>query len=483
VVLFCLAITSYDLGFDEAAYITYAKTFSRYLFPFTTMNGSTFGGEIYMVDNISMLPFYLLSFIQFLVNLTEIWHFKLLAVLLSSISIVSLFYIFNKWYDLKFSIVFLFLLIIQPGFGYMASSYFGEITQSAFFFLAIYIWFREDKDLRTNHIVCVSLLFTLAAHTKVQILPVLLLSLLVFNFVDKTKYSLRIFVLVIAFYISIFIIRSLPIIFYDQSIFLKMIQFWFYSGMSIGIHFTAKIYPIGLVNRFFSLLLIVFILSFSTFIIKKPLEKFIFIFTILHVLFYIFAFQLWGYRHFFMAVIPLVFLASLVLVTFYKDYYSKLTKTNKVIILLLILLLMIWGFSTNITYAVIGYNNGVEFDLGGQRNQLMNWLHGKVEHDGSQQRFYNDLKKHLTSKDSVYVANIVISFYTTQYYLPDNPVYDFEHFKTALDSSRTKKYVILDIASFPPGLEPGGKLLDSLKVNMQLLVKEGDFELYSVTRH
>lgn len=183
-----------------------------------------------------------------------------------------------------------------------------------------------------------------------------------------------------------------------------------------------------------------------------------------------------------MAVIPLVFLASLVLVTFYEEYYLKLMKAYKVIIVLLILLLISWGFSTNLTYAVIGYNDGVQFDLDGQKNQLMNWLQNRIEHDNSQKRFYNNLKNRLASHDSLYVANNVISFYTTQYYLPDNPVYGFEHFKTAIDSSKANKYLILDRVSFPLGLELEGKLLDSIKVNSQLLIKEGDFELISVRK-
>ena len=478
IVLFYSAITRYDLGINEAAYIIYAKTFSKYLFPFITMNGSMFGGQITLIDNFSMLPFYLLSYVQFHLNLTEIWHFKLLAVLLSSISLVSFFYIFNKWYDLKFSIVFLFLMIIQPGFGFVASSYFGEIVQSAFFFLAIYIWFHEDKDLSTNHIVCVSLLFTLAAHTKMQILPALLISLLIFHFVDKTKMSLKIMGLVILFFPLVFLIRSYPAIIYDRSMPLKIIKFWFLTLSSYTNDIVTKIERTQLTNRFFSLLFTFSILSLSTLIVKKTFEKFILTFTILYTIWYIFLFPFTTYTHLFMAIIPLVFLSSLVFTVLYKEYSSKMEKTSRIIITFLIILIALWGFSTNIIYALVGYNDGVQFDLDGYKSRLFR----EIKYDDSQKKFYKTLQNYISVNDSIYIGQGGLALPTSQFYLPDNPIFDIEHLKTALDSTSTRKYLIIDRVSFPLGLEPGRKMIDSLKVNKQLLVKDGDFELYSVSK-
>src|SRR5438105_3655120 len=118
--LFYFAVKNYDLGYDEAWYLEYAKNFNLHFISFWTNNN-----QIQFIDTVSMLPMYLFSIFNFRLGLIEVWQFKLLSSILSIVSICIICYIIKKLYKFNVTVIFLLLLSIQPGFGFIASSFFG----------------------------------------------------------------------------------------------------------------------------------------------------------------------------------------------------------------------------------------------------------------------------------------------------------------------------------------------------------------------
>lgn len=101
-------------------------------------------------------------------------------------------------------------------------------------------------------------------------------------------------------------------------------------------------------------------------------------------------------------------------------------------------------------------------------------------HTDDEKLFYREIKNKISENDSIYIGSGGQSMFLTQFYLPDNPIYDYEHLKHALGRSDNSKFVIIDRVSFPLGIEEGRKLIDTLNVNKSLILKRGDFEFYSI---
>jgi hypothetical protein len=482
IVITVIGIVNYDLGIDEVSYIVYAKSFYHFLLPYCTTNGTMLGGQLYLIDNFAMLPFYILSALFFVFNPSEVWQYKFFVSILSFLSIYVICYILFKRYNFKWSAFFLFLLIIQPGFGFVQTSFFGEIVECAFFFMAVYIWLKNDeKQLNKIDIVIISLLFALTAQTKMQILPSLTAAFVIFYFYDRSKKSIPILFLTILFYFVIAFIRTIPALVYHISSIAYIIKYWYLTILSSGTDILTKIIQIQLFNHFFPLLFFSMIFYFAYFIIKKPFEKFIYIFTLVYFIWYIFSFPFVTYRHLIIGLVPALFLATYTLFGLSELLQDKKifhTNTAKLVTVFFIALLLTWGFSVNFIYAYIGYNDGVQFDLDGTKSLFLH----SFTHDDTQKLFYREIKNKISENDSIYIGSGGQSMFLTQFYLPDNPLYDFDHLKQALEKSDNIKYVIIDRVSFPLGIEEGRKLLDSLNVNKILLLKEGDFELYSVYR-
>ena len=84
IILYYLAVTHYDLGYDEAWYIHWSKNFASGGVAFYTTDG-----KISIIDTITMLPYYLLSAILFRIGIQEVWQFKLFSSILSVIALFS----------------------------------------------------------------------------------------------------------------------------------------------------------------------------------------------------------------------------------------------------------------------------------------------------------------------------------------------------------------------------------------------------------
>jgi hypothetical protein len=141
-------------------------------------------------------------------------------------------------------------------------------------------------------------------------------------------------------------------------------------------------------------------------------------------------------------------------------------------------MLFLWGCSANIIYAIIGYNDGVQFDLDGTKSRL----YERISHDNTQKDFYSQIKSTLKETDTFYVFSAGQSIFMTEFYLDKYSVFDKNMLLRSLEETGTPKLVIIDRTSFPLGLQPGYRMLDSLNLNRELILKRGEHELFKVYR-
>jgi hypothetical protein len=146
----------------------------------------------------------------------------------------------------------------------------------------------------------------------------------------------------------------------------------------------------------------------------------------------------------------------------------------RLLITTFIILLMFNGFLTNIIYAIKGNNDAVQFDLDGSKSiytdsgELRFSLHGVT--DNSQKVFFNKIKKILKPQDTIYNPTFVTNAYLS------NPM----AFLSTIQNFDTGKYIIIGRDAYPLGLDQGYKMIDSLKLQKDLIYKYGEFELYSI---
>jgi len=252
------------------------------------------------------------------------------------------------------------------------------------------------------------------------------------------------------------------------------------SGSSItqSLSFTA-FEKMQLFNRFFPITLFCIIILSSFVYLKKPVEKFLTVYSLIAVLWWIFLFPYSTYRHPFIGIITLCILAAILSV----NLYSKIVETKKLAALPLkyltasaVFLLMSYGFSANLIYAYIGYNDGVQFDLDGFRNRLFS----PIQHDNSQKEFYSQLKKSVNESDTLYNASFVTRFYL------NNPVYTvnsmYKDFDSPHEVNSPEKLLLITRENYPLGFEKIYKELDSLNYKRRLIIKIGNNELYGITK-
>jgi len=475
IVLFVLAIKNFDLGTDEACYVVYAKAFCSYGFPFGTING-----DLFQIDYYSYLPHYLFTFLFSLFNADSVWHFKFLSTLLSLVSIASIFFIIKKIYGFNTSVLFLLFFTVQPGFGYISSSFFGEVTQTALIFLAAYFWLIKNEKVTNKTVLLTGFIFALAIHTKIQSLIPVVVCLILYIFMDRSKKSALVLLSSLAFTFLIASIRLIPVMLYEPSFVSGIPRFWFLFLQSQSknniIELSARIV---LFNKFLPIFLFSIITAVFAFRLKSAFEKFLYSYALIVILWWIFSYHLSNYRLIFMGLIPLMFLMALLVTGWFKEFSdrSDITKPGTAYLTsFCILLLCWWGFSTNLVYACIGYNDGVQFDLDGSKSVNFSQL----VYDNSQKKFYDNVLISVEPSDSIYVLSGGTQIFVPQYYLGSRRVFDFGALKSRVVSGAIPKFVIIDRTGYPLGLDEGYKMIDSLNVHRKLVLKEGEFELYSI---
>jgi hypothetical protein len=203
---------------------------------------------------------------------------------------------------------------------------------------------------------------------------------------------------------------------------------------------------------------------------QTPFERFLFIYSAVTAFWWIFLYPHSTYRNPFMGIISLSIIIAILLKKLYDTVEVKKPIAVKYVSAIAVLIFMFHGFSANLIYAYIGYNDGVQFDLDGNVNREFY----PVSIDNSQKEFHATLRNTVMQTDTLYNASFVTVCYV------NNPVANFEKLKESLQASNGQKYVLITRDLYPLGSEKGYKILDSLNLSRKLIIKNGGFELYSV---
>ncbi len=466
-VLFVIASTHYDLGVDEAWYIYYAENFAKTGLPFYDTNG-----KITVIDNISMLPYYLFSVINFKLGLTDVFHFKILSSFFSVITLLVLFITTKKIYSKRTAVLFLLFLVTQPGWGFLASSFFGEILQAAFLFGGLYVWLNSANNFQTKKIILASVFFALAIHTKFQLLILLPASLIILHFTDKNIKAMRVLYYTLGLTLLLIIIRTIPVLFYDPKLLKNLILITDFLAPSMPLPaFSFMMDKIQLFNRFFPLIMFLFSIVVFSYRLKSAFDKFLLIFTSVSISWWILLYPLTTYRNPFMGIITLCLIIAILIERIVISSENKLSLGIKYLCVVCGAGLLLYGFSTNIIYAYIGYNDGVQFDLAGDKNRLFM----EIKHDNTQREFNEKLKSMVVSADTLYNAGFVTKCYT------DNPVSNLQKLKDDLLKDGHERFVLVTCDNYSLDLSIGRNQIDSI-ANKKLILKVGENELYKVSK-
>lgn len=476
-VLLSAAVYYYDLGFDEAWYITFARNFQEKFFPYYTANE-----RIAVIDTISMLPYYLFSLINFKLGLLEVWHFKLVCSLFSVITLAVLYKITSSLYSKTASVLFVFFIIIQPGFGFVASSYFGEFFQAAFLFYGLYFWLKDKGELTSKKLIITSLFFAAAIHTKFQLVIILAAVLLIMGFTDKSSKPVKLLFYTLFFTAVVSLLRTVPVLLVSPSSIKSLaIITDLLAAKSTSVSAALIFERLQLFNRFFPLAALIVISAAFSFVMKNAFERFILFFTLITAFWWIFIYPLSTYRNPFMAVITLCFMAAIMIDRLYAGLFQKYPEKKlfiNSISAVCIVMLMLYGFSANIIYARVGYNDGVQFDLDGFKNRLFS----AVTHDNTQKDFHKELLNRITRSDTLYNGSFV-----TRFYIP-NEIFTLEKMTESLKHSPagSEKLLLITRDVYPLGFEKIYRQIDSLVISdtlqKRLIFKTGSNELYGIKK-
>lgn len=475
-VLFLLSIINFDLGFDEAWYLHWAKNFSATGIALYSTNG-----QISLIDTITMLPYYLVSTVVFWSGGSEVWHFKLLSTLFSIVALLYFFYFIKTISNKIAALLSVLFLIIQPGFAFISTSFFGELFQIFFVLIGLKFWLYDNYKNDSKNIILPSLFFSIAIHTKFQLLIVLFLTIFIFSFIVKKQNTSKILLYTLLFTVFIIFIRTLPVVFTDiKNLRYLLIMDWV-SGNSISQSLSLTAFDkIQLFNRFFSVPLFLVVIFASFLYFKKPIVIFLTVFSAVTSVWWILLFPYSTYRHPFIAIISICILSGLLIYNWYNitDLKIKNSLRFKFIVISTFSFLMLYGFSANIFYSYIGYNDGVQFDLDGFNSRLFE----PVKHDNSQKDFHAELKKIVSPLDTLYNGSFV-----TRFYLP-NTIFTKEKISESLKNSPDgdTKYFLVTRDVYPLGFTKIYAELDSLAavdtLQVQLLLKKGEHELYGIAK-
>lgn len=472
IVLFVMGVVNYDLGTDESWYICLGENFSKTLIPYYTSNG-----EIFIIDTISMLPYYAVCFVNYGLGLTEVWHFKLVAVIFSVAALITLFRVFSKRYDKQVAVIFLFFLALQPGFGYVATSFFGELLQSAFIITGLYIWLKSPGEIDLRRIIIVALFFTAAIHTKFQLILLLTIILLILHFTDRKTLPLKILLYTFMFTALLSLLRTIPVLISEPSSFRSLVVINLFAEKLSNSSFYVILERFQFLNRFFPLgVLTLIALGFSFYCMKDTFDRFIMSFSVVTSLWWIFFWPIIPYRVAFMGFILLALMAAIIVRKVYTVYTQKYPNRSVILKYALTfsaLFLMMYGYSANLIYAYIGYNDGVQFDLDGFKSRFISG----IERDNSQKEFFAELKKVISPEDTIYNCYSVTTFYVK------NPFFRLDKMKTSLENSGSEKYVLITRDMYPLGFDEIYSRLDSMGLNKRMIIKKPGHELYGVTKN
>jgi len=462
-VLVTLAVQYYDLGIDEVWYILYARNFCEHLVPFTSVND-----EIARLDIIAMLPYYLLYSLYQSISEPSLIGIKILSSLISLISIGIIVKTLKNKYDKSVLTLFISLLVFQPGFGFVATSVFGEICAVMFIFVGAHYVFNKDKGLLGSLLLCLSI------HTKFQLVYIILFSLTVIAVLYRDRFIFRVLLSTFLFSVILIVLRGLPLFFNHLRTFTEVLRefFSFATGYDKGPSWVI-IERIQLYNRLFPVMIFAIIIPFSLMILENKFEKFLFTIFLVMNLYWILLFDFVTYRHLYMGIIPACFLLSKILINTYHIYVknSFANKTSiRISVIFSVIVLFSLGASSNLVHAYIGYNDGVQFDLDGYQSRLFN----EIKHDMKQQTFYRNIKNQISSNDIIFSDSPQIgNFYISNKIYTLEKINDFKDFPG-------QKFIIISREAYPNIMEQGEEKIKHLNLRKTYSIK--DYSLYKIEK-
>lgn len=465
IIVFWTGILNYDLGFDEAWYTKYAKTFSENFIPHTTFNE-----QISYVDMISMIPYYITYSGYKLIKEISLMDIKIMGASLSLIGLVLLGYsTYSVNRNIKLLFLFLFFIVIQPGFGFVSTSFFGEILGIGLIFMGFKNLINDGKRFWGIFLIA------LAINTKFQLFPLVIFTFIIFGYLYRDKALIYHTCFLLIFMFVIFVVRFSPIWLFNRDIIPYYFKFAFsyYLGYHQAMDFWLITDKLQLYNKFFPLIIIILTTIWGTQHLRNKFDVSIFIFGFVATIYLIFLNNVSTYRLFIFSIIPVLYISTLLIYQFYKEQYrSSFTKFQKFIVVILVFISFLYGITTNYKYARIGYNDGVQFDLDGFKGRLFT----PIEHDSSQKLFYESLKNIISDDDIIFTP----SPYLTNFYL-SNKVYDLSQIFNS-DIKGNNYYAIISRESYPNEILKGYGELKKVVKNFEEYLIIGDFHLLTIKK-
>ncbi len=456
---FYLAIKNFDLGYDEVWYIYYAKRF------FLSVS-NLFKGEVYnSFPTRTMLPHNLASLILYGFHLHEVWHFKLMNSVLTLVSMAGMYAVVRKAADKQTAGYFVLISIFWSTFLFVASSYFGVLIAVCLIFLGVRNYYK--KGISWNALKA-AIFFSLAMHTKIQLVPLLLFSILLLYAIERKKEHFFLFIYTIISYLLLVFIRNIPNMFITSGNILK-------SYVKLGssfIYSRSGTYNFDHIQLFDNIIPIVVFLCISLLFIRKRrtgFDLFIYLISTVNCIWWMVFYNMATFRHLFLGLIPFAYITAKTISELNTEFAQKREGKGFLqspLVLIGVLFLLINAGYMNLTGAYIGYNDGVQFQYSGAKSRLFK----SVVTDTSQKDFYNYATQVIGIDDVIYNGN---PFYT-DFYLGIKA----ESYKEIRQEAEKKQWLIICREDYPLGLEQAYKDIKNMPGDKMLVFKTGDYELY-----
>lgn len=468
VILFILGCLNYDLGYDEVWYLSMAKCFSKNGFSFWISNG-----QIIDIGFFQMLPYNIVSSPLFYFNQFSTIYFKVLSSLIVICTMLFFCFQIKNKYTIEYFLVFIFFLIIQPGFGFVATSYFGEIP-AALLLIIVFLYLGDTNNDENYHIVSISFFLALIFHIKFQLLPIVSVVLITFALRGKGNKWIKVLILSILFTSMLMIIRAIPSVIKDTINFIILAKsFYNLMGYQTSNSWLIILDRLSLFNKFIPLPLVLLVMTIAWKYLKTEGEELVITFVLVFFIYWILFFNFSTYRHIMLGIVPFAFIISIVVIRIFNENIKDsmmLRPIHKFLVYIPIILLFIYGASSNLIYAYIGNNDGVQFDITGEKSRI--WI--KPEHLTDQRDFYHYLQ------DNHFESELYSPSPHLAYCYLDKFIYSIDYF---VKSSKIDGYAIISRTDFPIDLSEGVKFLKNNKLYYKLIKKIGGYELYYISKN
>lgn len=460
-------IVNVDVGADEGYYISSIKNFYQNgYFGLEQNNFAEFRNQGLLY------PFFGLKFV---VNF-NIYLPRILNIVYSLAFLIILLFYFYKNYSIKIYLVFLLLLVFDRTYFFVASSAFIEPSAMLFLFTGAYFYFIKNKENLSIPF------FALAGLSKLQIMPILLISFLfiaVFNENEKSEKGKEIIFL--SKIILLWIVGAVIFTFLQGYDFRDIILSLFRISHSSGeiVYSLPFFNRLSHFNNFFNLFNVTIFSFVLCYYIKnfkkiKPFERFLFIFAVFNITWWILSFYSISPRHVIYGVVINYFLFSIAV---YRIYKSIAQTELKNILIGFLSLFLIFNFLNNFVFHAIQIRTGIS-------DEILLAINGYREPFGDckdaiksgQKKFYDFINDNLKGEKNYCIAagcnkvlftNIEFK-HPPKNFIKDNTIPKGSYFLLTFIDYKNK-YVTDELEIF-------------LNNNAELIFKKNFYEIYKITK-